>query len=342
LTVYIPQNIDPYNTHLKNLVDAYTSRGIIIRTGFEMFLSAEIPDIIHFHFLEGLLKRIKYNEELFFEQLDFYKKNNVKFLLTVHDSKPHSNIKQIDFSRFYCKFIGYVDLFIHHGENSKSLMISNQPASETKKHIVCHHGDYLSDMKVFNYTQEESRRIMNLPLNKKIILIFGQLQFKNTSFAETVFQKIKPDIKDSILLMAGVYPIFRFNRLNRIYYRFNNKFLNLFHSDKIRLYNRFTQQETYLLFKASDVIFLPHSSGLTTGIIPMAATLSKPFVYPSIGVFEEQANFCLSEKYESNNLISASIALSKILSAGELSFDNEKWLLNNNWDRHVDAILANI
>ncbi|MFZ4522771.1 MAG: hypothetical protein ACOYNC_13765 [Bacteroidales bacterium] len=343
MIVYIPQNIDPYNTHLKNLVEAYNSKGIEIIVGYDFFLGNILPDIIHFHFLEGILKHIKYNEIEFFNRLDAYKEKGVVFLLTMHDLRPHAKVKQFDYPTLFRKFLHYVNLFIHHGENSIEILKREFPVLSGKaRHIVCHHGDYLNDMRIFNQTQEEARIALKLPLKKKIILIFGQLQFKNTSFAEEVFGLLSNKYSDAILLMAGVKPIFRYNRINKIYYKINNTCFNFFRTNKVLIHNRFSQLETYQLFMASDMIFLPHKSGLTSGLIPMAATLGKPFVYPNIGVFEEQAEYCFAQKYESNNKNEAFNAIQDILSSGVQSFDNSKWLENNNWEKHVEHIFSNL
>lgn len=343
MKIYIPQNIDPYNTHLKNLMSSYSSKGIEVIVGYNTFIKCDvIPDIIHFHFLEGVLKFINYDDKLFFERLEYFKNNGVRFLYTVHDAKPHAEIKKLNFHHLFSKYIDYINLFIHHGELSINILKKAYPGISSKSHIICHHGDYMNDMGGFNDNKEQARLKLKLPLNKKILLIFGQLQFKNTSFAEDVLKEVRLNHPDAVLLMAGVLPKFKYNRLNLLYYKFNNAFLNKFRNNKILIHKRFTQHETYLLFISADVIFLPHKSGLTTGIIPMAATLGKPFVYPNIGVFDEQAHFCYAQKYECGNVSAASDAIDKILVSDVINFDNAKWLENNNWDRHVEQILENL
>jgi glycosyltransferase involved in cell wall biosynthesis len=343
MIIYIPQNIDPFNTHLKNLVDAYASKGIKVFVGYKLFLNDSfVPDIVHFHHAEGLLAYLNYNKNLFFERLESFRKKGVLILCTLHNFLPHGKIRKIKHLDFYGKYFNYVNLFIHHGESSIGILEKEFPYLSDKHHIVCHHGDYLKDMECFNETQAEARQFFKLPLNKKIILIFGQLQFKNTSFAKEVFDSLRKKHENYLLLMAGVFPVFKFNRLNLLYYKLNNRYLNRFRDGKILIHRRFSQYETYLLFISSDVVFLPHKSGLTTGIIPMAATLGKSFVYPDIGVFEEQANYCYAEKYMSGNKQAAISALDKILISDAQSFDNSKWLEDNNWEKHVQQILSNI
>lgn len=343
MIIYIPQNIDPYNTHLKNLVEAYILKGVEIIVGFENFISGEVmPDAIHFHFPQSVLKYVGYNERLFFDRMQFFKQSGTKFLFTMHDLPPSDKSNNTDFPQIYKKFLNYIDLFVHHGKSSISILLKQNPSLISKCHIICHHGDYLNDMGHFNKSQDSARMLLKLPLKKKIILIFGRLHTKNTFFAEEVFNRIRINHADAILLMAGVFPLFHYNKLNLLYYRLNNKCLNKFRNNKIQILKRFSQFETYLLFVSSNVIFLPHKSGLTSGIIPLSATLGKPFVYPNIGVFEEQANDCYAVQYECCNIKSAHLALENLLTSGIQSFNNERWLKNNNWGNHVENILANL
>jgi hypothetical protein len=343
MTIYIPQNIDPYNTHLKNLTSAYLRKGVVVRTGYDEFSSLDFnPDIIHFHMPEGLLKHLKYSEKFFFERLETFKLNGVKFLYTVHNILPHSLSNTIDYPRLFARLFNYIHLFIHHGEASIDILKSAFPFVDQKKHIVCHHGDYLSDMKEFSVTQQLARKRYNLPLDRKIILVFGQLQYKNISFAETVIRQVRKQQPEILLLMAGVSPVFKFNRLNRAFYVLNNQIFIRFRTNKTGIYGRFSQLDTYLLFTASDLLFLPHNSGLTSGLIPLAATLGKPFAYPNIGVFEEQASGCFAKQYEAGNCNSAIQAIDQLLISGLHNFDNSNWLKNNNWDQHVGKILSQL
>lgn len=343
MLIYIPQNLDPFNTHLKNLVDAYKLKDVKIKTGYASFISGDIrPDIIHFHQYEGILWHINFDEKLFFEKLDFFKKMGVIFLYTAHNLQPHRWAGKSGYEALLYKFFDYIDLFIHHGEASVKIFQNKYSFLKNKHHIVCHHGDYLNDMRLFHDSTESAREILKFKKEDKLILIFGQLQFKNTSFAWKVFNNVRQIYPEAKLVMAGIKPVFRINRFNKLYYFFNNKLINKFRKNAIIIHKRFTQNDAYLLFMASDVIFLPHKEGLTTGIIPLAATLGRPFVYPDIGVFREQAEYCFAEKYQCANVDEAVLAISKILDSVIKTYDNSLWLENNNWKRHVENILSNL
>jgi len=263
-------------------------------------------------------------------------------LYTAHNVYPHSRKKAINYKEITARFLTYTDIIIHHGKSSITILKEEFPVVSIKKNIICHHGDYSRDMANFNVDMISARNSLAIPMDKKVILVFGQLHYKNTSFARTTFSHLRSKYKNAFLVMAGVNAKFNYNKLNTIYYDVNNKILNKLRSNRIFIYKRFSQYETYLLFISADLIFLPHYFGLTTGIIPMAATLGKPFVYPDLGVFEEQAKYCLAQKYETGNSNDAINAIDKIFKSGANTFDNSKWLMENTWVKHVDNILSNL
>ena len=341
MIIYIAKNVELYNTYLKNLVEAYIEQGVKVIIGYETFIYGNIiPDVIHFHWVEGLLSNMNYDQDSFFRKLDFYRNCGVKFIYTAHNILPHRDSKKVDYFAFFSKFLQYIDLFVHHG--SSSIDIYKEKFSlQDKDHIICHHGDYLQDMKDFNESQEEARKALLLPRNKKIILVFGILQFKNLDFVKAVYKKVNKNINDCMLILAGINPIFKYGDINRIYIKLNNNLLNKLRRKRRVINKRFSNYETFLLFKSSDIIFLPHDSGLTTGIIPMSATIGKPFVYPDIGNFEEEARYCKCEKYERSNVEGAYNAISKLI-GDPTSFDNSEWLVNNSWEKHVKLILSKI
>lgn len=342
MILYIPKSVDIYNSHLKNLIDAYIESDVQVGVGYETFIYGNlIPNVMHFHMVEHLLGFMNYDQDLFFKKLEFFKKCGTKFIFTAHNLFPHRNLNQYDYLSFFQKFFQHIDLFTHHGQQSIEIF-KVKFSLQDREHIVCPHGDYLKDIQNFDESQIEAKRLLKLPEDKKVILVFGRLQFKNLKFAHAVLDRLKKSIKGCYILLAGINPLFRYNDLNHIYNKLNNEILNKFRVRRRILNKRFSNYDTYLLFKSADVVFLPHNSGLTSGIIPLAATIGKPFVYPNIGVFAEQAKFCKCEEYECSNVEQAYKAIMKLLSTSDASFDNTIWLANNSWNDHVKLILNKI
>ena len=107
-------------------------------------------------------------------------------------------------------------------------------------------------------------------------------------------------------------------------------------------FKRVKTQDIGYYFAAADLLLLSHKEGLTSGILPMAATYCKPVVYPDIGNFQEQIEGWIGESYQCGNIGSALIALDKIVRRMDegLDMDNKLWLAKNSWDEHVKRILS--
>ncbi|MBN8547150.1 MAG: hypothetical protein J0L60_13545 [Ignavibacteria bacterium] len=340
MILYIPKNVDVYNTHLINLIKAYSKRNIRVIVGYDTFgYGTIIPDYIHFHMVEGLLRTLNYDLGLFFERMEYFKQNGSRFLYTAHDLYPHNKIENIDYKSFFIRFLDFIPLMIHHGDKSIQLHQQLYPNVNGKNHLVCHHGDYSADFTNFCEGKDDARKILEIPKNKKVILVFGQLQFKNVSFAKGVMKKLQKYSKDYFFIFAGVNPVTKYHGINELYYHLNNDYLNRIRINSMSIHKRFSNYEMFLLFKAADAIFLTHNNGLTSGIIPLSASLQKPFIYPNIGVFEEQALDTKSISYKCEDIQSAVDAIEDLLREDCSEFDNAKWLRQNSWDVHVGRIL---
>lgn len=344
MLIYIPKPMDVYNSHLKNLVNAYVkNNGNEIILGYDSFAYGNvIPDLIHFHMVEGLLNFLNHDFNLFFFKISYYKSHNVKLIYTVHDLFPHAKQNNVNYQEFYDKFFLEIDVFVHHGDQSVKILKNTFKIVIESKHIVCPHGDYSSDMKNFTESKNKAREELGLSAKMKIILVFGQIQHKNLSFAKKVFNKYRHVNSKSFLIVAGVNPVFRYDSVNRLFYKINNHVINRFRLKRLFIYKRFSNHELYLLFKAADLVFLPHSYGMTSGLIPMCATLSVPFIYPNIGCFADQSLNTLSLPYEVNNIDDAKNSICKILKNDNQNFNNMIWLNNNTWEIHVERIFQSL
>ena len=112
--------------------------------------------------------------------------------------------------------------------------------------------------------------------------------------------------------------------------------------DKCRIYRRITKNEISDLFNLADLLVLGHAKGLTTGLIPLAATYSLPVVYPDLGNFREQATNWSDYFYLPNNKDDAAKIIEKAYCQRHCSRTNRFWLKNNSWEIHVKIILDSI
>ena len=107
-------------------------------------------------------------------------------------------------------------------------------------------------------------------------------------------------------------------------------------------FKKITIKDMSCYFAAADIVLLSHESGLNSGILSMAATYSKPVVYPDIGNFIEQIQDWISESYRCGDVEDAIKALDTMAEriTQKVEMDNTKWLANNSWDIHVNRILT--
>jgi len=95
-----------------------------------------------------------------------------KLVLTVHNVMPHEE-SFIDKLMAKSNFM-FADLFLVHSEKNKEQLIQyfKIPAERIKKVHMGVHNQYRTE----KMTKEEARKKLNLPLDKKILLLFGSLR----------------------------------------------------------------------------------------------------------------------------------------------------------------------
>ncbi len=334
----------PLNSYCSQLGDAYSKRGHqVYYNATNFYFSNIIPDILHIQWPESLYKwqininSLPHGKESLIQRLEWYKNKGTKIIHTIHNIEPHE-IEHSWETEIYETILEHSDLLIHHGSNSIALLNEKYKISSKKKAIVAPHGHYLKDYKHIN--QDEARKKLGLPLNVFIILNFGiQRAYKNNDFLQNVFNMLT--IENKFLVNAGHKQIQKNHFIKRIFSAL--KAINK--NNNIKDFNYYIpHSEISLFFNAANIVFLGHSKGLNSGILAMAATYSKPVIFPDIGNFKEQVAGWISESYDVNNILSAVKAVEKIalkMQSNKMP-DNTFWVKNNSWENHVKIILDNI
>jgi hypothetical protein len=230
---------------------------------------------------------------------------------------------------------------VHHCQKSIQLLQEKHPASRSKNHIVCSHGDYLIHYK--DVHKNDAQYTYKIPKNKFVILNFGnQRAYKNDDFIHKVFSKL--DIKNKYLLTVGLFSLdTNLSGLSKLRIRLRNTFrTKIPHSDRKYHYRSLSVEEISSVIRSADVIFLAQTSSLNSGIIPLAATFSIPVVFPNIGCFQEASENWLSAAYQAGDYLDAVKALKYISTStkDDTTRDNSEWLKKNSWDRHANTILS--
>ncbi len=346
MTVLLTEN-PGYNSYINSLIVAYQKAGLEVICGNNNFFWSNIkPDILHIHWPERLYKWyvLKKDDEQQFNEikkrLEWYKQNGSKIIYTVHNLLPHNSKTKEKDSDFYNLIIEYADLIHHHCPKSIEFVTEKFPKAKEKQNIVANHGDYLIDYR--DEKKESARRKLGIPQESFVILNFGSQQhYKGSSIINETFSKLR--IRNKFLLTAGNfrYDTFPFPK------NYLLKALNYFREKNSSSAKKFIlkpipPKEIPVIFSASDVVFLGHTDGLTSGILNLAATFSKPVVFPDIGCFEYQMNKWIYEKYTVGNIQQAKIAIEKIhdkYKDDNSIPDNTDWLQTNSWDNYVNTLL---
>lgn len=336
------------NSYILSLIEAYKKLGLTAFCGkHNFFYSNIVPDILHIHWPEMLIEWFPFAElepaeklKEIKNRLNFYKENNTKIILTVHNIKPHDKSKDSFELNLYKTIIKKTDIFVHHCPRSIDLLKSNYYIPENKKHIVANHGNYILDYE--NLSKISAREKLGIDNNKFVILNFGQQRlYKGEDFIRETFNQLK--INEKFLLTAGNYQYPSHSYSKTTYLKLKNRI-----REKQPLGNKkfiirpIKQRELPIIFNSADLVFVAHKYALTSGILNMAATFSKPIVFPNIGCFEYQMNDWVYKKFNVENINEAVKSITSIyekIKLGDLKLDNTKWIINNSWENHVNKIL---
>ena len=347
MTILVADNIET-NSYVTSLVEAYKKTGHQVLCGLHNFFYSNFkPDMLHIQWPEKLYSWYPFsrlNEQEKYdkieERLKWYRENKVFIVHTIHNIKPHIPAK-LDFEEKIFKLvINYSDLLSHHCKRSIELLKEIYPAVINKKNIANHLGDYLIDFK--NISKVEARKKLGISLDKYVILNFGsQQKYKGENFIESVFNKLQ--IKNKFLLTGGSYRYFGYGRMFTILKMIKNfEKVHLFHTNKKYYYRAIHPDEVSYFFSSSDLVFMAHTGSLNSGILSMAATYSKPVVFPNIGCFKEQMESWNYRCYDNYNIKDAIKGIENFYYKNDLILDNSEWLSKNSWEKHVELICNSI
>jgi len=151
--------------------------------------------LVHFHIYHFA------NRE--FLNLFLFRRNGYKIVATVHDVESFEKFgKKINHTN-YRKFEKRIDRVIVHSQHASDALTKYFTQFPKEKIHLVPHGDtdflYRADC-----TKEEARKKLNLPVDKKLILFFGQLKkVKGVDVLLKAFVKVREAIPDSNLVIAG-------------------------------------------------------------------------------------------------------------------------------------------
>lgn len=203
------------------------------------------------------------------------RKHGIKVVTTIHDLLPF-NKKFYDF-HYHRKIYKNSNHVITQAEMNTKTLVED---FKVKKDIISYipHGHYMEYAEVA--TKEESREYLNISLDKKVILFFGQIKkVKGIDVLIKSLPEVVEKHKDVVCVIAGKVWKDDF----KIYDDMISE-LNL--SDHIIKHIRFIDDsDIKYFFNACDIVALPYRQIYQSGVVLLAYAYEKPVVATTEGEF---------------------------------------------------------
>lgn len=215
-----------------------------------------------------------------FSPLDCYyhnklRKNGIKVVATIHDLIPFDK-KPYDI--YYLKKIySKANAVITQAQKNIDTLKQDFGVKEEKITYIPH-GHYMDYVE--NSTKEESRNYLNIPMDKKVILFFGQIKkVKGVGVLIDAMQYVIKKHPDALCLIAGKVWHDDFSE-------YEKQISELHLKNNIRTDIRFIDDdEIKYYFNAADIVALPYLESYQSGVVQLAYAYEKPVVATSEGEF---------------------------------------------------------
>nr|WP_321522022.1 hypothetical protein [uncultured Macellibacteroides sp.] len=225
-------------------------------------------DIIHFHWPEAVFNWMIPDEEKLNELNDlisFWKERGSMIVYTRHNIKPHSRNNSKNQNGLYGIIENNSNVIVHLGTWSKNEFINNR--IQNVNHVVIPHHIYECYKSPW-ITKERAREYFQIPLDKLVILAFGD--FRNEDEKEWTLKSIaKIKNKNKLLIAPRFGNPSLLSQKEKTYCLLDDKFVK---NDELPYY-----------FNVADIVFIQRIDILNSGNLPMAFLFNKIVVGPDIG-----------------------------------------------------------
>ena len=203
------------------------------------------------------------------------KKLGKKIVITIHDLLPFN--KKFYDVHFLKKIYSNADIVISQAMTNINDLISKFKVSKNKISYIPH-GHYMDYAE--KVTVEESRKFLGLPLDKKIILFFGQIKkVKGVDILIKAMRYVIAEHPNVMCLIAGKVWKDNFSQYDKLimdldlqhYIKTDIKFIP---DDEVKYY-----------FNAADIVALPYRKIYQSGVVQLAYAYEKPVVATTEGEF---------------------------------------------------------
>lgn len=211
---------------------------------------------------------------IYFVFLLIFKIRDKKIVLTLHNVFPH---ERNWISNLFNKVIFHFgDHFIVHTSSNKQKIISEFNIPLENISIIPH--GILKPYRIRGISRSEARKRLNIPLDKKILLFFGNIRpYKGLDILLEAFSLIKQKKPDTILIIAGE-PWFDWNRYDVIIKE------NDLEDSIIKHLQFIPNSEVEYYFKCADIVVLPYIQfDSQSGVGAIALAFKKPLIISDVG-----------------------------------------------------------
>ncbi len=300
------------NAYLKNLKSELSKRDVRIAKRSALLGNLDF-DVYHLHseptswVSESLLLSTMKLTRLFAILL-YCRILGKKVVSTVHDIRPYERGSDRVFNRIFFNatrgcILRSIDAFVLHSQSLRKSLPPNILAQKTT--VVCPHPIYEMPGSLLGF--EGARTKLGYPLDKKILLIFGDFRsHKNPSeFLKSLVLIIdnNPAYEALSVVIAGKGAEASTKSVPR--------------HEKIEIIDGYIPElELNTLIEASSWIVLPYSSVSGSGLVHLAAAFKKPLLLSRLEYFEEICGnegvlyFSLNDVSDLRTTLSSAIALS--------------------------------
>lgn len=329
------------NMFVKTLTEGLRSLNITVDLSLESLWDkdlAETYDIVHIQWPEELFQWKNITDldlVRLTDKLNSLRCKGVKIVYTRHNLVPHYRNENL--YKLYNIIETYSSAIVHMGNFSLKEYLDKNPSNDIIQSIIPHHiYEYVYNE---NFSQEEARRKLKIPLNKFVILSFGKFRFKDEIIMVLkAFYKLP--LKNKFLLAPRIFPFEKkSNKKNLL-----KRLLSLLGYQVIYPYSRYfnsrlglenelvTDEDLPLYFIAADVVLVQRKNILNSGNIPTAFLFKKVVVGPECGNITEILKATLNPLFNPkdnesmiNALIEACLLSKKSHGLNNYKFALEHW-----------------
>lgn len=295
------------NKYTFSLADAISKQGVdIVVCGIEddnveSYSTTYLPYFYSYSKVNGLLNKVKSYKKSWdrvykycidnkidivhvqwyiFSPLDYHyhkklRKKGIKVVTTIHDLLPF-NKKFYDF-HYHKKIYRSAQHVITQAEMNIETLVKEFKVSKDKISYIPH-GHYMEYAE--KATKEESREYLGIPMDKKVILFFGQIKkVKGVDVLIKALPEVIEKHKDVVCVIAG--KVWKDDFQN-----YDNMINELNISDYVLKHIRFIDDsEIKYFFNACDVVALPYRQIYQSGVVLLAYAYEKVVVATTEGEF---------------------------------------------------------